>query len=117
MAEGRVQWAFWPEGYAPASNTEDRATGIWIPNATGIDDEQESEDEDDEGDDESDSLLVPWNKLNLNGRTPEQERSISEAVISVRNHARHVDPYEEWESKIRRDAFVRDGGPSEQATH
>lgn len=58
------------------------------------------------GDDDYDDLLMPWNKLRISGRTPEEDRVVSEAVDSIRNHARHTDPYEDWESQTRRDAFV-----------
>ncbi|KAL5532421.1 GLE1 [Sanghuangporus sanghuang] len=68
--------------------------------------DEDNENEDDAEDEDGDGLLVPWNKLSISGRTPEQERSVSEAVVSVRNHANYVDPYEEWESRTRRDAFL-----------
>lgn len=57
-------------------------------------------------DDEFDDLLMPWNNLRISGRTPDEDRAVSEAVSSIRNHACHTDPYDDWETQTRRDAFV-----------
>ncbi|THH08673.1 hypothetical protein EW145_g2541 [Phellinidium pouzarii] len=54
---------------------------------------------------ESELLLLPWDKLRISGRAPEEEQRVMETVASIRNHVRHVDAYEEWESHTRKDAF------------
>lgn len=47
LAEGRIQWAFWPEEHIPPNTSEARnSLGIWIPSSGTVEEEQESEDED-----------------------------------------------------------------------
>ncbi|EJD07877.1 uncharacterized protein FOMMEDRAFT_164723 [Fomitiporia mediterranea MF3/22] len=60
----------------------------------------------DEDQDVEEDLIGPWNKLTISGRTPQEQHAVLETVASVRNHSRHVDPYEEWESQMRRNAFL-----------
>lgn len=55
---------------------------------------------------ENEIVHLPWNKLHLDHRTPEEQQRVAETVTSIRNHARYVDAYEEWESNTRRNAFV-----------
>lgn len=50
-------------------------------------------------------LMLPWEKLRISSRPPEEERTIMETVQSVRSHSRYVDSYEEWEKRTRQDAF------------
>jgi hypothetical protein len=40
-------------------------------------------------------------------RTPAEQRRIDDTVAAIRLVTRHRDPYEEWERKTRKDAFVR----------
>ncbi|KAI5122850.1 hypothetical protein M0805_003144 [Coniferiporia weirii] len=54
---------------------------------------------------ENELRLLPWDKLRLSGRAPVEVQRITETVASIRNHTRHVDAYEEWESHTRKDAF------------
>ena len=38
---------------------------------------------------------------------PLEARQVEETVAAIRLHAKHHDPYEDWEKQTRRDAFVR----------
>ena len=51
-------------------------------------------------------MLSEWDKLKISNRSPEEERVFADAIASVRSHARYVDPYEQWQSETRRNAFV-----------
>jgi len=39
-------------------------------------------------------------------RSPEEIRQLEEALASIRLRTRHLDPYEEWEQRTRKKAFV-----------
>jgi len=38
---------------------------------------------------------------------PLEARQVKETIAAIRLHAKHHDPYEDWEKQTRRDAFVR----------
>ncbi|KAH8110204.1 GLE1-like protein-domain-containing protein [Phellopilus nigrolimitatus] len=63
-----------------------------------------SEDENKERD-SAEEILLPLDKLRLSERDPEEKRAVMETVASIRNHVRHVDLYEQWQSQTRKDAF------------
>jgi len=44
--------------------------------------------------------------LSQSQRSPEEIRQLEEALASIRLRTRHLDPYEEWEQRTRKEAFV-----------
>ena len=44
--------------------------------------------------------------LSQSMRSPEEIRQLEETLASIRLHTRHHDPYEEWEKRTRKAAFV-----------
>lgn len=52
-------------------------------------------------------LDLDCSKPTLSTRTATEIRQLEESVASIRLHARHQDPYEEWEKQTRKESFVR----------
>ena len=72
VAESRIRWAFWPPDTDVSSMAGDPGDGIWIPRATGVDDDTEYESEEDESESSAHSQ-------EMSGSEPQSE-SEEEAV-------------------------------------
>ncbi|KAG6841763.1 hypothetical protein C0991_007092 [Blastosporella zonata] len=62
MAEGRVGWAFWPPGTETrtiSASMEEQGNGIWIPQATSVEDGTDEDSDYEEVDSEDDLALAP----------------------------------------------------------
>ena len=56
----------------------------------------------------SNYILMSTHRISLSQsqRSPEEIRQLEEALASIRLRTRHLDPYEEWEQRTRKEAFV-----------
>jgi hypothetical protein len=83
LAEGRIQWAFWPENPSSAHDPEaSEDLGIWIPHASNLQEAQESDDES-QHDDDTDLQTDPEEGAESGSEGDEEDGVEVDSVLDV----------------------------------
>ncbi|KAG5647766.1 hypothetical protein DXG03_008489 [Asterophora parasitica] len=101
LAEGRVGWAFWApdtDTKAVAAAMEEQGTGLWIPNATAVDEDTDEESENEE-EEEADPEVDTEEDENLTDDDADSDDSFQKAGGPARSrfNALVIDDVEEEE--------------------